>query len=58
MKPNPVLIVFAIICIVLASVLIALTATIETRYYVYAADQNTAIPLPEWTRYEYGATSA
>ena len=58
MKPNLVLIVLAIICIVLASVLIALTATIEPRYYVYPADQNTAVPMPEWTRHEKAGTSA
>ena len=57
MKPNPVLIVLAIACIVLASVLIALTATIETRYYVYPADQNTAVPMPQWTRYRDEATA-
>lgn len=57
MKPNPVLIVLAITCIVHASVLIVLTASIEPRYYVYPADQNTAVPLPEWTRYKMGATS-
>lgn len=58
MKTSPVLMILAITCIVLATVLIAMTATMETRYYVYPADQNTAIPLPEWTRYEMGATSA
>lgn len=57
MKPNPVLIVLAIICIVLASVLITLTATIEPRYYVHPANQNTAVPMPQWTRYRYEATA-
>ena len=58
MKPNLVLIVLAIACIVLATVLIAMTATMETRYYVYPGDHMKAIPLPEWTRYEEAAVSA
>ena len=57
MKPNPVLIIIAIACIFLATVLIALTETIETRYYVYPADQNTAVPMPQFTRYKYESTA-
>ena len=58
MKHNPVLIILAVACIFLATILIAMTATIETRYYVYPGDHMTAIPMPEWTRYEEAAVSA
>ena len=58
MKHNPVLIILAIACIVLATILIAMTATMETRYYVCPGDHMTAIPMPEWTRYEKAGTSA
>ena len=57
MKHNPVLIILAIACIFLATILIVMTATMETRYYVYPGDHMTAVPLPEWTRYKMGATS-
>ena len=57
-KPNPALLILAIACIFLATVLIVMTATIETRYYVYQGDHMTAVPLPEWTRYEEAAVSA
>ena len=58
MKHIPVLIILAIACIFLATVLIAMTAMIETRYYVYPGDHMTAVPIPEWTRYEKAGTSA
>lgn len=58
MRPSPILIILAIACIFLVTVLIAMTAMIETRYYVYPGDHMTAVPLPEWTRYEKAGTSA
>ena len=56
-KPNPILLILAIACIVLATVLIVMTATMETRYYVYPGDHMTAVPMPEWTRYEKAGTN-